>query len=53
MKKFFNKEYLTEELELPWEALENRIIGTSKWSALHEIILNQKGSIGELIILAD
>lgn len=42
MVKFKKQELLDNEL--PWEALEDRIIGNSRWSIAHEIIfkLNDK-----------
>lgn len=36
--KIFTKEYLTEELELPYNAIEDDVIDTSRWSILHEIV---------------
>ena len=43
MKKKFSKEYLTNELDLPWTALEDKIIDCSRWSIHHEIIFEDNG----------
>lgn len=43
MKKNFNTKYLREELDLPWSALEDKIIDTLRWSAIHEIIFELDG----------
>ena len=36
--KTFTKKYLTEDLDLPYNALEDNIIDNSRWSIQHEII---------------
>lgn len=36
--KTFTKEYLIEELDLPYNALEDNITENSRWSIQHEII---------------
>lgn len=38
MTKYFYASYLKKELELPNEAIEDKIIDIDRWSALHEII---------------
>lgn len=43
MTKNFHKDYLKNELELPWSAIKNTITGTSRWSVHHEIIFEDKG----------
>ena len=42
MKKIFTKEYLTEDLELPYSAIEDRITRTRRWNAFHEIVFQDK-----------
>ena len=40
-KKDFTKEYLKEELELPWNddlVQEDKITDTSRWSVIHDLI---------------
>lgn len=36
--KTFTREYLVNELDLPYSAIEDRIIGMGRWSVYHEII---------------
>lgn len=36
------KEYLIEELGLPYEALEDDIIDAGRWNTVHEIIFQDK-----------
>jgi hypothetical protein len=38
LKMKFKKEFLTDELDLPWKAIEDTIIDTRRWSIDHEII---------------
>lgn len=38
MIKKFSKEYLTNELDLPYNAIEDKIIDSGRWSINHEII---------------
>jgi len=38
MVKIFDKNYLVNELDLPWTAEEDRIIGNGRWSINHEIV---------------
>lgn len=40
--KSFNKTYLIEELDLPYEAIEDKIIDTLRWSAIHKIVFQDK-----------
>jgi len=40
--KTFTKEYLMEELDLPDNAIEDKIIDTTRWSVLHDIIFKDK-----------
>jgi hypothetical protein len=43
MNRTFNKEFLINELDLPYGALERRIIDTSRWSNIYEIIFEYEG----------
>ena len=38
MKKVFHKDFLKNELELPYNAIKDTITDTSRWSIHHEII---------------
>lgn len=38
MIKKFSKDYLINELGLPYRAITNKIIDTSRWSIIHEIV---------------
>lgn len=38
MVKIFDKNYLVNELDLPWTAEEDIVIGTRRWSTDHEIV---------------
>lgn len=38
MKKMFNKDYLLDELNLPYSAIKSSITETSRWSIHYEII---------------
>ena len=39
----FSKEYLKNNLDLPYSALEDKIVDTSRWSVHHEIIFADQG----------
>ncbi|HBN95102.1 MAG TPA: hypothetical protein DDZ66_02285 [Firmicutes bacterium] len=39
----FKKEFLINECDLPWAALEDKIIDNSRWSIHHEIIFEYEG----------
>lgn len=39
----FSREFLMEELDLPYSALERNITDTSRWSIYYEIIFEYKG----------
>ncbi len=39
----FKREFLVDELDLPWSAKENKVIDTSRWSTFHEIIFEHEG----------
>lgn len=42
--KVFNKDYLMDELDLPYEnTIVNRIINTTRWSIIHEIVFEDNG----------
>lgn len=43
MKKVYSKDYLRNELDLPYEALEDNITSTSRWSIHHDIIFEDNG----------
>lgn len=43
MKKVFTKEFLMDELDLPYSALEDTIYDTSRWSIHHKIIFEHEG----------
>ena len=38
----FKKQYLTEELDLPYEAIRDKIEEQNRWSTLHEIVFKDK-----------
>ena len=43
-KKIFSKDYLKNELGLPYEnAIVDKIIDTTRWSIVHEIIFEDNG----------
>lgn len=42
MTKDFDRDYLLWELDLPFAAVENHVIGNSRWSVDHEIIFQDK-----------
>lgn len=43
MKKTFSKDYLVNEKGLPWSAIHDRIVDTSRWSTHHEIVFEDNG----------
>ncbi len=43
MTKKFSKEYFTSGRDLPWSALEDKVIDSSRWSINHEIIFENDG----------
>lgn len=42
MVKIFDKDYLVNELDLPWTAEENHVVDNDRWSIYHEIIFKDK-----------
>lgn len=42
-KKIFNKDYLKNKLELPINAIVDKIIDTTRWSIVHEIVFKDNG----------
>lgn len=42
-KKKFDKEFLINELDLPFKAIEDEVIDTSRWSIHHKIIFEHDG----------
>lgn len=43
MKKKFHKDYLINELDLPYKAIRDVITDTSRWSIHHEIVFEDNG----------
>lgn len=42
--KVFSKDYLVDELDLPYEnTIVNRIVDTTRWSIIHEIVFEDNG----------
>lgn len=42
--KVFSKDYLMDELDLPYEnTIVNRIVDTTRWSIIHEIVFEDNG----------
>lgn len=39
----FKREFLMEELDLPYNALEDKVVDNSRWSIQHEIIFEHEG----------
>ena len=39
----FKKEFLIDELDLPYSAIEDKVIDNSRWSIQHEIIFEYEG----------
>ncbi len=42
MTRKFDKRYLVDELELPWNAIEDTIIDTGRWTITHKILFQDK-----------
>ena len=38
----FKKSFLMDELDLPWSALEDVVVDTTRWSTVHEIIFGNE-----------
>lgn len=38
MEKKFKREYLIEELDLPFNAVDDKIVNRTRWELIHEII---------------
>lgn len=45
MKRTFSREFLVNELDLPWSdaAVEDRILGKGRWSTHHELVFQHEG----------
>ena len=42
--KVFSKDYLVNELDLPWyNTIFDRIVDTTRWSIIHEIVFEDNG----------
>ena len=39
----FKKDFLIDELDLPYSAIEDKVIDNSRWSIQHEIIFEHEG----------
>lgn len=39
----FEKEFLIDELDLPYSAIEDKVIDNSRWSIQHEIVFEHEG----------
>jgi hypothetical protein len=39
----FKKEFLIDELDLPYSAIEDKVIDNSRWSIHHEIVFEHEG----------
>ena len=55
INKVFSKEYLIEELDLPSSSIIDKVIDTTRWSVIHEIVFEDNGkfyqttySVGQL-----
>lgn len=42
MVKTFSKDYLVNELELPYAAIRDKIVDNGRWSIYHEIVFEDK-----------
>lgn len=42
-KKIFDKRYLIDELDLPYEAIEDEVLNNSRWSIFHRCIFKDNG----------
>ena len=38
VKKTFKRDYLEDELDLPWGAIEDNIVDQGRWTTQHEIV---------------
>lgn len=47
MKKIFSRDYLRDELDLPYNSLEDEIVDISRWSIHHRIIFENNGKFYE------
>lgn len=43
MTKIFHKDYLIKELGLPYSAIKDTMVDTSRWSIYHEIVFEDDG----------
>lgn len=43
INKVFSKEYLIEELDLPSSSIIDKVIDTTRWSVIHEIVFEDNG----------
>ena len=43
MVRTFKTKFLREELDLPWEATEDKILDQDRWSTFHEIVFEYEG----------
>ena len=43
IKKKFSRDYLVEELDLPYTAISDKIIDNSRWSVYHKIVFEDNG----------
>ena len=41
--KVFSKDYLVNELDLPYNTIFDRIVDTTRWSIVHEIVFEDNG----------
>ena len=41
--KMFSKDYLKYELDLPCNSIVDRIVDTTRWSVVHEIVFEDNG----------
>jgi hypothetical protein len=39
----FKKDFLIDELDLPYSAIEDKVIDNSRWSIQHEIVFEHEG----------
>ena len=46
-KKTFSRQYLRDELDLPWAALFDEIVDTSRWSIHHRCVFADNGKFYE------
>lgn len=42
IEKQFDRDYLKWELDLPFSAIEDNVIGNSRWSIYHEIVFQDR-----------